>query len=105
MRRDAGAEQLVRAEGEHVQHRRVDLAQRPVHAGGDDRVVRPLPAQRPVDQLGGQRRVPAVELAALAPVALRSSGGSTRLAYASRSSTARSASKARIRTGSFCGRR
>jgi hypothetical protein len=37
--------------------------------------------------------------------AFRSSGGSTRFAYASRSSTARNASKASIRTGSFFGRR
>lgn len=34
-----------------------------------------------------------------------SSGGSTRFAYASRSSTALSTSKASIRTGSFWGRR
>ncbi|CAM5499757.1 hypothetical protein SGLAM104S_02113 [Streptomyces glaucescens] len=62
VRGDAGAEQLVRAEAEHVEHRRVDLPQRPVDAGGDHRVVGALPAQRPVHQLGGQRGVPPVEL-------------------------------------------
>lgn len=61
--RDTGAEELVHAHVQHVQDRRVDLAQRPVDAGGDDRVVRPLPAQRAVDQLGRQGRVPVVEVA------------------------------------------
>ena len=36
------AEQLVGAEPEHVEHRRVDLVQRPVDAGGEHRVVRAL---------------------------------------------------------------
>ena len=68
----------------------------------------PWRAQRAVDQLGGESGVPPVELPALAAAsrsAARSSPGSTRLAYASRSSTARSASKASTRTGSRCGRR
>ena len=64
---------------EHVEHRRVDLAQRPVDAGGDDRVVRALAAQRAVDQLGGEGGVPGVEVRRFSR-ALRSSGGSTRLA-------------------------
>ncbi|GAA4958950.1 hypothetical protein GCM10023238_27200 [Streptomyces heliomycini] len=69
VRGDARAEQLVRAEVQHVQHRRVHLAQRPVHTGGDDRVVRPLTAQRAVHQLGGQRRVARLEVAVLARLA------------------------------------
>ena len=67
--RDPRAEQLVRAEREHVEHRRVDLAQRPVDAGRDDRVVRALAAQRPVDEFGGERRVPGVEVPAVARLA------------------------------------
>jgi hypothetical protein len=63
--RDTGAEQLMGAEREHVQHGRVHLAQGPVHALGDDRVVGPLAAQRAVDQLGGERRVPRVDAAFL----------------------------------------
>jgi hypothetical protein len=66
VRGDAGPQQLVRAQAQHVQHRRVDLAQRPVDTGRDDRVVRPLAAQRAVHQLGGQRRVPGVEVLVLA---------------------------------------
>ena len=61
--RDPRPEQLMDAQAQHVEHRRVDLAQRPVDTRGDDRVVRALPAQRPVHQLGGQRRVPPVEVA------------------------------------------
>lgn len=64
VRRDPGAEQLVGAQREYVEHRRVDLAQRPVDAGGDHGVVRALVAQRAVHQLGRQRGVPAVEGAA-----------------------------------------
>ena len=63
MRGDAGAEQLVGAKAEHVEHRRVDLAQRTVDAGGDDGVVRALVTQRAVDQLGGERGVAPVEAA------------------------------------------
>jgi hypothetical protein len=59
---DAGAQQLVRAQRQHVEHRRVDLAQRPVHAGRQHRVVGALAAQRAVHQLGGQRGVPVVEV-------------------------------------------
>lgn len=66
---DAGAEQLVRAEREHVEHGRVDLAQRAVDAGGDDGVVRALAAQRPVHQLGREGRVPSVEVPGLAGLA------------------------------------
>ena len=69
VRRDPRAEQLMRAEAQHVQHRRVDLPERPVHTGRQDRVVRPLPPQRPVDQLGGERRVPGVEVVFLACLA------------------------------------
>lgn len=54
---DPGGQQLVRAEREHVQDRRVHLAQRPVDAGGDDRVVGALQAQRAVDEFGGERGV------------------------------------------------
>ncbi len=63
--RDARPQQLVGAQAEHVQHRRVHLPQRPVDALGDDRVVRPLPAQRAVHQLRRERRVPRVEVALL----------------------------------------
>jgi hypothetical protein len=62
VRRDPRPEQLVHTEAQYVEHRRVDLTQRPVHAGGDDGVVRPLPPQRPVHQLGRQGRVPSAEL-------------------------------------------
>lgn len=59
---DPCPQQLMRPEAQHIEHRRVDLTQRPVHTRGDDRVVRPLPPQRSVHQLGRQRRVPSVEL-------------------------------------------
>ncbi len=69
VRGDAGAEELVGAEAEHVEHGRVDLAQRAVHARGDDRVVRTASAQRPVDEFGGERGVARVEAALLAGLA------------------------------------
>src|SRR5690606_21151107 len=69
VRRDPGAEQLVRAQAQHVEHRRVHLPQRPVDAGRDHGVVGALVAQRAVHQLGGERRVPRVQLPLLARLA------------------------------------
>ena len=63
--RDPGAEQLMGTEGEDVEHRRIDLAQRPVDTRRDDRVVGALPAQCPVDQLGGEGRVAGLETGVL----------------------------------------
>ena len=54
-------EQLVGAEPQRVEHLRLDLGQRPVDAGGQDRVVGALPAQRAGGELGGERRVAAGE--------------------------------------------
>ena len=48
VRRHPHREQLVGAEPQQVEHRRVDLVQRPVDAGGQHRVVRPAAAQRAV---------------------------------------------------------
>ena len=57
VRADPGREQLVRAQAEHVAHGRVDLVEPAGAAGGDHGVVRGLPAQRPVAELGRQRGV------------------------------------------------
>ena len=52
---DAGAEQLVGAEAQHVEDRRVELFQRAVAARGEHRVVRAPAAQGAVGQLGRER--------------------------------------------------
>jgi hypothetical protein len=54
VRADPGREQLVRAEPEHVTHRRVDLAGGPGAAGRDDSVVGAQPPQGAVAELGGE---------------------------------------------------
>lgn len=59
---DAHLQQLVGAQAQHVQQRRVDLLQRAVHAGGEDRVQAALGAQRAVEQLGGEGGVAAGDL-------------------------------------------
>ncbi len=46
---------------QHVEHRGVDRVERPVDAGGEHRVVGASPAQRAVGELGGERRVAAVQ--------------------------------------------
>ena len=59
VRRHPHREQLVDAEPQRVEHLGLHLAERPVHAGGEDRVVRAAPADRPRHQLGDERGVPA----------------------------------------------
>ncbi len=59
--RDPGAQQLVCAQAQDVEHGRVDLGERPVDARLQHRVVQALPAQGAVGQLGRQRRVAAVD--------------------------------------------
>ena len=56
---DPGAEQLVRAEAQHEQHRRVELFQRAVAARGEHGVVAALAAQGAVGQLGREGGVAA----------------------------------------------
>ena len=51
------------AQAQGVADLRVDLAERPARAGGEDHVELAGHAQRAVGQLGGQRRVAAVDLA------------------------------------------
>jgi hypothetical protein len=63
VRRDAGREQLVRAEPEQVEQFGVELVERPVHALGQDRVVAALGAQGAVGELGRQGGVAGVEAA------------------------------------------
>ena len=58
---DPGGQQLVRAEPEHVAHRRVEFV--PVAACGQDGVVGAAAAQRAVGQLGGEGRVAAGQAA------------------------------------------
>ena len=58
---DPGGQQLVRAEPEHVAHRRVEVV--PVAARGQDGVIRAAAAQRAVGQLGGEGRVTAGQAA------------------------------------------
>ena len=59
VRRDAGAEQLVRAQPQGRAHRRVHRGQRPVGAPGQDRVQGAGGAQGAVAELGGEGGVPA----------------------------------------------
>ena len=54
--------QLVGAEPQRVEHLRLDLRQRPVDAGRQDRVVGAASPDRPRRQLGGERRVAPLEL-------------------------------------------
>jgi hypothetical protein len=54
-------EQLVDPEPQRVEDLGLHLAERSVHAGGEDRVVRPASADRPRHQLGDERGVPAGE--------------------------------------------
>ena len=61
MAADPGGQQLVRAEPEHVAHRRVELV--PVAARGQDGVIGAAAAQRAVGQLGGEGRVTAGQAA------------------------------------------
>jgi hypothetical protein len=56
-------EQLVRAQPERVQHRRVDPVQRSSRALLDHRVVPPAQPQRPVRELRGEPGVPAPDAA------------------------------------------
>ena len=58
------AEGLVHAEAEHVEHRRVDLVERPREARGEDCVVASAKAQRAVRELGREGRVAALEVRA-----------------------------------------
>ena len=60
---DAGTEQLVAAQAQDVEHRRVELVQRTVAARGEHRVVGALAAQGAVGELGRQGGVAAGELA------------------------------------------
>ena len=55
-------QQLVGADPQRVEHLRLDLRQRPVGAGRQDRVVGPASADGARGQLGGERRVAALEL-------------------------------------------
>ena len=57
VRRHPGAQQLVGAQAQGVEQRRLDAVQRPLGAGVDHRVEQPLGPQRAVAQLGGQRGV------------------------------------------------
>src|SRR6266851_122579 len=60
---DPGGQQLMRADPEHVAHRRVELV--PVAARGQDGVVGAAAAQRAVGQFGGEGSVPAGQPALL----------------------------------------
>jgi hypothetical protein len=60
---DAGIQDLVGAEAENVEHRRVELGQGAVTAGGKDRVVGALAAQGAVGELGREGGIAAGELA------------------------------------------
>ena len=51
------------AEPQHLAHHRIERVKIAVAADGQHGVVGAATAQRPVGQLGGQRRVPAAELA------------------------------------------
>ena len=55
-------QQLVGADPQRVEHLRLDLRQRPVDAGRQDRVVGAAPPDRARGQLGGERRVAPLEL-------------------------------------------
>jgi hypothetical protein len=58
---DAHREQLVRAEPQDVQNRRVEPLDRPVDAVGQDLVVAALRPQRSVGEFGGESGVATVE--------------------------------------------
>ena len=60
---DAGVQQLVGAQAEDVEDRRVELAERTVAACGQDRVVGALGTQCAVGELGREGGVAAGELA------------------------------------------
>ena len=60
---DPGVQQLVGAEAEDVEDRRVELVQRAVAARGEHRVIGALAAQGPVGELGREGGVTAGELA------------------------------------------
>jgi hypothetical protein len=59
--RHSHRQQLVDTEPQRVEDLGLHLAERSVHAGGEDRVVRPASADRPRHQLGDERGVPAGE--------------------------------------------
>jgi hypothetical protein len=61
VRRHAHRQQLVAAQPEQVEDRRVDRPEGAVDARTEHCVVRPATAQRPVTQLGGERGVAPVE--------------------------------------------
>ena len=63
MAANPGGEQLVGAQAQHLAHGSVQLADGPVAALCEDRVVGAAAAQRAVGKLGGERGVPAGDLA------------------------------------------
>ena len=58
-----GGEQLMGAQAQHLAYGCVQLADGPVAARGEDRVVSAAASQRAVGKLGGERGVPAGDLA------------------------------------------